>query len=105
MSFAMLEGKCFCCRKARHKSPTCQSKDTIPKEEWAINKAKAKKSHVNADNQKSSSSTDQESESKSSLGWSGAHVQFYQASEMVKWILCNTDLVENIHTVNDTLTL
>jgi hypothetical protein len=72
-------------------------------------------SHVNADNQKSSSSTDQESESKSSPGWSGARVKFYQASEMRKWILldngsmvdlfCYPDLVENIHTVNETSTL
>jgi hypothetical protein len=61
MSFAMLEGTCCCYGKAKHKSPTCQSKDTIPKEEWAINKAKAKEqSHVNADNQESTSSNDQE---------------------------------------------
>jgi hypothetical protein len=72
-------------------------------------------SHVNTDKQKSSSSTDQESESKSSPGWSGAHIQFYQVSEMKKWILldngsmvnlfCNPDLAEKIHTVYETLTL
>ena len=32
MSFAMMEGKCYCCGKAGHKSPTCKLKDSIPKE-------------------------------------------------------------------------
>jgi hypothetical protein len=37
MSFAMMEGKCYCCGKPNHKSPACRLKDKIPKEEWAIN--------------------------------------------------------------------
>jgi hypothetical protein len=42
LSFAMMEGKCYCCGKAGHKSPMCRLKDKIEKDEWAINKAKAK---------------------------------------------------------------
>jgi hypothetical protein len=41
MSFAMLEGKCCCCGKPGHNSPLCHLKDKIPKEDWAIIKAKA----------------------------------------------------------------
>ena len=43
MSFAMMEGKCYCCGKPNHKSPACRFKDKIPKEEWAINKAQNKR--------------------------------------------------------------
>ena len=39
LSFAQMEGKCYCCGKAGHKSPDCRSKSNIPKEEWAINKS------------------------------------------------------------------
>jgi hypothetical protein len=64
MSFAMLEGKCHCCGKAGHKSPTCRLKESIQKENWAINKAKAKEqSHINTENTKqqtSSSTSDEE---------------------------------------------
>ena len=38
MSFAQLEGICYCCGKPGHKSPDCYSKSKIPREEWAINK-------------------------------------------------------------------
>jgi hypothetical protein len=31
LSFAMLEGKCYCCGNGGHKSPTCRLKDKIPK--------------------------------------------------------------------------
>ncbi|KAL7562587.1 hypothetical protein ACA910_015458 [Epithemia clementina (nom. ined.)] len=44
MSFAQMEGKCYCCGKAGHKSPACRFKDKA-KEEWAINKAKKEQSH------------------------------------------------------------
>ena len=45
LSFAQLEGKCYCCGRARHRSPSCCNKNK-PKEEWAINKAQ--KSHARA---------------------------------------------------------
>jgi hypothetical protein len=58
MSFAMLEGKCYCCGKPNHKSPTCCFNDKIPQEEWAINKSKTKEhSHVNTKSQKSTSTS------------------------------------------------
>jgi hypothetical protein len=117
MSFAMLEGKCYCCGKPGHNSPKCHLKDKIPKEDWVIIKAKAqeqntkhtKQSHLNTnkstENKMSSSHNDSSSSYK---GWSAAHVQFYQAAEMKKWILlgngstvdlfCNPNLVTNIHT-------
>ena len=38
MTFAQLEGSCYCCGKRGHKSPQCKLKDKIPKAEWAINK-------------------------------------------------------------------
>jgi hypothetical protein len=55
MSFAMLEGKCYCCGKPGHNSPQCHLKDKTPKDDWAINKAQAqeqntkhtKQSHLN----------------------------------------------------------
>jgi hypothetical protein len=42
MSFAMMEGKCYCCGKARQQSLMCRVKDKIEKDDWAINKSKAK---------------------------------------------------------------
>jgi hypothetical protein len=83
MSFAMLEGKCYCCGKVGHKSPSCRLKDKIPKEEWAINKAKnTKQSHVNSESKNSKDNKMSNSNDNTSEGWSGAHVQFYQADEM-----------------------
>jgi hypothetical protein len=56
----MMEGKCYCCGKAGHKSPVCRLKDKIKKDEWAINKAKAKgskeQSHMNNEKEKFSTS-------------------------------------------------
>ena len=37
LSFAQVEGKCYCCRKTGHMSPQCRFKDK-PREEWFINK-------------------------------------------------------------------
>eukprot|EP00957_Ditylum_brightwellii_P071507 5436372-Ditylum_brightwellii.AAC.1 len=34
-----MEGCCYCCGKYGHKLPDCTKKSSIPREEWAINKA------------------------------------------------------------------
>jgi hypothetical protein len=115
MSFAMMEGKCYCCGKAGHKSTTCRLKDR-PKEEWAINKAKKEQSHVNTEQKANDSpSVAADNNQTNQTGWSGAHVQFYQASKMRQWILldnqstvslfCNPNLVENIRETDEELEL
>ncbi len=40
LSFAQMEGACYCCGKLGHMSNTCKLKDTIPRDQWAINKMK-----------------------------------------------------------------
>ena len=117
LSFAQLEGKCYCCGKAGHKSPSCRDKNK-PKEEWAINKAQSHAqaqantsdtstvTSVNSNNPPSSQASQQANANQ--FGWTGAHMklQFYQASEMRDWILldnqssvtvfCNPKMVNNI---------
>ena len=39
-SFAQGELTCYCCGKKGHIAPKCLKKNTIPKNEWAINKAR-----------------------------------------------------------------
>ena len=118
LSFAQLEGKCYCCGKAGHKSPSCRDKNK-PKEEWAINKAQ---SHAQTTGSSDASivgsvsgptsqvSTPARSESSASQsGWAGAHIQlqFHQQAFLMRdWILldnqssvtvfCNKDMVSNI---------
>ena len=130
LSFAQMEGKCYCCGKPGHKSPQCRHK-TKPREEWAINKAKAEQqSHVNSDcipnqvgaeNQSvtgsvaGSATVTQSSVTNSTPGWSTAHVQFYQEDVMKSWILldnqstvcifCNPSLVTDIKPVQKSLQL
>ena len=43
LSFAQLEGCCYCCGKPGHLSSHCRKRDKIPKEEWHVNKMKNQK--------------------------------------------------------------
>ena len=108
MLFAKMEGKCYCSGKGWHKSPSCRLKDKIPEEEWAINKAKSKdQSHINTETSKILENTSKSETTQSStlVGWSVAHVKFYQAEEIQKWklldngsianLICNPSLVKN----------
>ncbi|KAL7571234.1 hypothetical protein ACA910_008892 [Epithemia clementina (nom. ined.)] len=126
MSFAQMEGKCYCCGKAGHKSPDCRYKDKA-KEEWAINKAKKEQSHnqsgppsqINEQQQISAQQSQAGSltttENKSTQGWAGVHITMYQSMNMKDWILldnqstvsifCNEQLVHDIHEVNETMDL
>jgi hypothetical protein len=45
LSFAQMEGKCYCCGKSGHMSNNCRYKSK-PKTEWVVNKVKQKESHL-----------------------------------------------------------
>jgi hypothetical protein len=88
--FAMLEGKRYCCGKGGHKSPNCRLEDVIPKNEWAINKARQQSqvnSTVNPETSTASQETTTASSQSSNREWSGAHIQMYQADVMREIIL------------------
>ena len=52
LSFANIEGKCYCCGKPGHKSPVCRMRDKTERKDWAINKvAKNENIHVQAKGQ------------------------------------------------------
>jgi hypothetical protein len=127
LSFAQMEGKCYCCGKPGHQSPTCLCKNK-PREEWAIHKHQqsfasssgSSKESTTAATVSTSQSTlsNQVSEtSRTATGWAGAHIcfGFAQSYDMKDWILLdnqssvtvfsNKELVENIRDTNDTLTL
>ena len=40
LTFALLEGNCYCCGKKGYRSNNCRHRNVIPYKEWAINKAK-----------------------------------------------------------------
>ncbi len=116
LSFAQMEGKCYCCGKTGHKSPQCRHKDSKPKDQWAINKAKATEGTSFA--QQATESTtpaaatvpttqpSTQSSTTQSVGWVGAHIQCFQNQDMREWILldnqssvtifCNPKMVTNI---------
>jgi hypothetical protein len=116
LSFAQMEGRCYCCGKPGHKSPDCRSKDKTPKDEWAINKAQQ---HAQSSSDAASSSGSTVS-SKSkigepAIGWAGLHCSFAQTVDMKELILldsnstdtvfCNPKYVSNIPDSEDPLSL
>ena len=133
LSFAQMEGKCYCCGKKGHKSPKCRHKDK-PKSEWAINKTPE---IVQAQNVMSEASTRDETSAAASsqaannsvasanadsslpYTWMGAQITgvsaAQQRNQMRDWILldnqssvdlfCNPSLVDNITSGDDTLIL
>ena len=55
LTFAQIEGRCYCCGKQGHKSPQCGLKDTKPRHEWYISNVQltqTKKSDQNVIKQK-----------------------------------------------------
>jgi hypothetical protein len=89
LSFAQVEGKCYCCRKTGHLSPECCFKDK-PKEKWFINKTQQlhvqmnKKEKLNKTSKSSNINQNTKDESKSKEhqeGWAGVHFQLYQPTK------------------------
>jgi hypothetical protein len=56
LSFAQMEGKCYCCGKVGHKSPDCRHVKDIKREDWAINKSQSH-AHQNSNTSGNSSVT------------------------------------------------
>jgi hypothetical protein len=74
-----MEGKCYCCRKAEHKSPQCHFKNK-PKAEWAINKVQqmhAQASIPNAKSEQKASNQEKLSKHGKQEGWTRVHHQLY----------------------------
>jgi hypothetical protein len=120
LSFAQLEGRCWCCGKPNHRSDKCRMRDKIPKPEWAINKMKDEKNNQSyAQLQEPSQQlTTINNNAESRVGWASVQVHDYsftQGSSMRDWVLldsdsthtifCNPEYVSDIVDVDETLNL
>ena len=123
LSFTQLEGKCYCCGKAGHKSPQCWMRDKIPREEWAINKTqlahnKIENENLNKKNDLLPSTTEIKDEQH--IGWAGVHMTLTQnkdaqSEDLKKLVLLDSDsnttvfcekkYVKEIWDVNETMGL
>ena len=122
LSFAQMEGRCYCYGKANHRSDKCRDRDKIPKPEWAINKAKTEdkaQSHAQLPEMSNSQQlTTINSNGENRVGWASVIVHNYsftQGSNMKDWVLldsdsthtifCNPEYVSDIVDVEETLNL
>jgi len=113
ISFAQMNGLCYCCGKKGHLSTDCRYKNK-PKSEWFINQEANKDERSNVQDEMGNSEIH---ESKKSIGWAGVHLehQFYHSYDLITWILldnqsstnsfCNKDLVKNIKNVKSRMDL
>ena len=120
LSFAQMEGRCYCCGKANHRSDKCRQRDKIPREEWAINKAK-KEDKPQSHAQRAEENTSQlfnNNSGEAHVGWASVQIEnytFLQGSSMRDWVLldsdftdtifCNPEYVTDIVNVEETLDL
>jgi hypothetical protein len=120
LSFAQMEGRCYCCGKANHRSDKCRDRDKIPKPECAINKMKAEEKNQSyaqlAEPSQQLTTTINSRESR--VGWASVQIQNYSFSQgykMSDWVLldrdsthtifCNPEYVSDIVDVDETLNL
>jgi hypothetical protein len=96
LSFAQMEGKCYCCGKPGHKSPECRSKEKIPREEWAINKSQQQHVQSKNDDAKSTSRSTITTTKEAVVGWTGLHCSFAQIVDMKELILLDSDSTETV---------
>jgi hypothetical protein len=131
LSFANIEGKCYCCGRAGHLSTSCRKASSTPKEEWYINKVKAaeQQSHANTASvphtagTTSQPKTDENGSNKqpiNQMGWNGFNSEYsitgmnFLHLEEMKWVIlldnesttsifCNPNLVTDIRPAPYTL--
>jgi hypothetical protein len=103
LSFAQLEGHCYCCGKKGHRSPDCFHKAKIPKEEWAFNKAQLHAQVSTEENMSdgsasvtSNTTTASEKKPEPRIGWAGVHCSFAQMGNLKYLILIDSDLMDTI---------
>ena len=89
LSFAQMEGKCYCCGKPGHKSPQCSKRKTIPREEWAINKTQFMQQGSTSDN-------NDQANAQQHVGWAGLHCSFAQMYNMRDLILLDSDSSDTV---------
>ena len=111
LSFAQLEGKCYCCGASEHMLPNCPHK-TRPKSKWYMKTGQIYVVTSSQSTDNSSISTSASSQQVNTIqetsrdGWNGYHAQMTNISEMKNMILldnqstdhvfCNSKLVTNI---------
>ena len=83
ISFAQLQNACYCCGKKGHGSDKCYQRNTIPRDQWYINKLQKKETdkilaQVANDSssvaQSAAGTTNEEQQSSGGTAWSGAHI-------------------------------
>ena len=103
LSFAQLEVRCHCCGKKGHKSPQCNYKNSIPREEWAITKtrkqfaqASNKCSNDNSTITTKDSTISTHKNSEKQMGWANLHFSFFQSNEMKELVLLDSDSTDTV---------
>ena len=76
LTFVQMEGKCYCCGKPGHYSNKCRKKDSLSREEWAINKAQK---HVQTSEKNATIKEQDNMKEEPGIGWTGVHCSFAQA--------------------------
>jgi hypothetical protein len=79
LSFSQMEGKCYRCGRAGHRSDKCNMKLKTPREEWAIHKAQKQQHVTTSDGSQAPKSTVSSVTSDTQppaphIGWAGVHV-------------------------------
>ena len=80
LSFAQMEGRCYCCGKATHRSDKCRQRDKIPKEEWAINRAKSEdkpQSHAQRAEENTSHLSNNNNNGEARVEWASVQIENY----------------------------
>ena len=91
--FVQMEGKCYCCGKPGHYSNKCCKKDSLPREEWAINKAQQ---HVETSEKNATVKEQDNTKEEPGIGWAGVHCSFAQGFDLKNLILLDSDSTDTI---------